>query len=496
MLEGLKAVDSIRLAPEGGGTIRALSRIGYDLPDALADLIDNSIDAGAGRIEITLFRSDDEVTAVTVADDGRGMSAEALRLGMQFAGRTDHEPSDLGAFGLGLKSASFSQCETLTVISRQGGTTSAARWSAEQIGKDWKCEFLEENAAEDEFRKLCLPAKRPSTGTLVVWDRLTRLTVGSREDDLDAFLSTAVARIEGHLGLVFHRFLSEGTLTIQVTVKHERRSLALPRTVKARDPFDYPRSGSEGWPRDLSANLPGVGALPMQAHIWPAGSLADGYLLGSKNGAMFQGFYFYRNNRIIQAGGWNGVVRNDQDPDLALARVAVELPAGGLEVNVQKSRLQVTASQAQALLRAGHETTTFEDFLEAAREACAAARRATRSTKGVPLVPGQGVPMAIRKHAAKLLAADGPQETLDFVWETLEEEEVFRLDLSETRILLNKEYRHDILGGAPASGVDAPLVKMLLFLLFKDDFERLRFSSKRAGQLETANALLLDALGR
>jgi hypothetical protein len=496
MLEGLKAVDSVRLAPEGGGTIRALSRIGYELQDAIADLIDNSIDAGAGRIEITLFRNDDEVTAVTIADDGRGMSGGELRLGMQFAGRTDHEPQDLGVFGMGLKSASFSQCETLTVISRQGGVTSAARWSVEQIGKDWKCEFLEDAAAEDEFRKLCLPAKRPATGTLVVWDRLTRLAVGGGDEDLDAFLSTAVARIEGHLGLVFHRFLSAGALSIAITVKHERRSLALPRTVKPRDPFDYPMTGAVGWPQVLSAELPGVGTLPMIAHIWPSGSLTDGYLLGAKSGAAFQGFYFYRNNRIIQAGGWNGVVRNNQDPELALARVAVELPDGGLGVNVQKSGLQVTAAQAQALLRAVGEDLTFDDFLEAAREACAAARRATRSAKGVPLVPGQGVPMPVRKYATKLLAGDAPHEALDFVWETLEEHEVFRLDLSETRVLLNKEYRRDILGDAPASGADVPLIKMLLFLLFKDDFERLRFSGKRSAYLEICNALLLDALGK
>lgn len=495
MISGLKAVDSIRLAPEAGGTIRALSRIGYDLPDALADLIDNSIDAGAGRVEITIFRNDDEVTAVTIADDGRGMSAAQLTRGMQFAGRTDHQPSDLGAFGMGLKSASFSQCSTLTVITRQSATVSAARWSVEQIGEDWNCEILEE-AAEDEFGKYCLPTKRPTSGTLVVWDRLTRLAVGGGDEDLDAFLSTEVARIEGHLGLVFHRFLSEGALTIALTVKHERRSLALPRTIKPRDPFDYPRTGAEGWPRNLQAELPGVGTLPMEAHIWPFGSLADGYLLGAKSGLPFQGFYFYRNNRIIQAGKWNGVVRNDQESDLALARVAVELPAGGLEINVQKSGLQVTAAQAQAFLRAEGDGVTFEDFLNAARAACAVARSAKKSAKAVPIVPGHGVPMPVRRFSTKVLAGDGPNQALDFVWEALEEDEVFRLDLSDARILINSDYRRDILGDAPASGADAPLVKMLLFLLFKDDFERLRFSGKRSEYLKACNALLLNAIGR
>lgn len=496
MLEGLNAVDSAKLPPQGGGTIKAWSRIGYELPDALADLIDNSIDAGAGRVELTIYRNDEEVTSVTIADDGRGMDATALRVGMQFAGRTDHDPDDLGVFGMGLKSASFSQCETLTVISRQGGATSAARWSVEQIDKDWSCEFLDGEASAEEFRKLCIPAKRPATGTLVVWDRLTRLAVGGGDEDLDAFLSTAVARIEAHLGLVFHRFLAEGALTISITVKHERRSLALPRTIKPRDPFDYPMTGAEGWPRDLSAELPGLGTLSMQAHIWPSGSLADGFLLGGRNAAAFQGFYFYRNNRIIQAGGWNGVVRNDQDPDLILGRVAVELPTYSLGVNVQKSGLQVTAAQSQALLRAEGDGVDFEAYLDAAREACAAAKRVARSAKSAPLVPGQGMPMPMRKYAAKLLSGVGPSEDLDFAWEPLDEDEVFRLDLSETRLLLNKDYRRDILGDAPASGADVPLIKMLLFLLFKDDFERLRFSGKRAAYLQTCNALLLDAIGR
>ncbi|TYC79873.1 ATP-binding protein [Stappia sp. BW2] len=495
MLEGLKAVDSTNLPPEGDGTIRALSRIGYDLSDALADLIDNSIDAGASRAEITIYRSDDEVTSVTIADDGRGMSDAELRIGMQFAARTDHNPNDLGAFGLGLKSASFSQCETLTVISRKAGTTAAARWSVEQIGKDWKCELLESAASEAEFRRLCIPAKRPVTGTIVVWDRLTRLAVGSGDHDLDEFLANEVAIIEAHLGLVFHRFLTAGSLILTIVVKHERRSLALPRTVKPRDPFDYRRSGSEGWPKKLITELPGVGTLNMEAHIWPAGSLADGYLLGAKSGLRWQGFYFYRNHRIIQAGGWNGVVRNEPDNDLALARVSIELPPGGLEMNVQKSALQVTAAQEQAFLGAQGDGITFEEYLEEARKVCTSARRANKAPKNVPLVPGQGIPMPVRRTAQKILASSGPHQELDFVWQVLDQEELFRLDLAETRVLLNKNYRREILGEASASATDAPIIKILIFLLFKDDFERFRFSAKRNAYLKACNALLLEAIG-
>lgn len=494
MLEDLEAVRSVRLAPEGGGTIRALARIGYDLEHALADLIDNSIDAGAGRVEITLFRDDEAVTSVVIADDGRGMDRHALQIGMQFAGRKDHADSDLGVYGMGLKSASFSQCETLSVITRQGGVTSAARWSVERIDKDWACEMLEDGGAEEAFRRLCQPSKRPATGTLVVWDRLTRLGVGGGDEDLDTFLSTEMQRISAHLGLVFHRFLAEGVLTLMLTVKHERRSLALPHTVKALDPFDYPRSGAEGWPKDLEAELPGLGRLSMTAHIWPAGSLVDGYMLGTRNGGAAQGFYFYRNNRIIQAGGWNDVVRNNQDPELVLARVAVELPPGGFGVNVQKSGLQATAAQAQAFMRAEGDGETFESYLDAARESLAASKRDARTPKKVPLVPGRGIPMPVRKSATQQLAGDGPSEDVDFVWADLEEHELFRLAPTDRQIFLNKAYRRDVLGDAPASGADVPLTKMLLFLLFRGEFERVRFSRKHLEYLETCNALLLEAL--
>lgn len=496
MLEELKAVGSEKLLPEGSGTIKAWSRIGYDLHDALADLIDNSIDAEARRVEITIYRNDDEITSVTIADDGHGMDAARLRTGMQFGGRVDHAPNDLGVFGMGMKTASFSQCETLTVLTRQCNVTSAARWSVEQFDKDWSCELLDGEASEEQFRRLCIPSKRPVTGTLVVWDRLTRLAVGGNDEDLDTFLATAMSRIEVHLGMVFHRFLADGALGISITVRHELRTMAIPRMIRPLDPFDYETSAVEGWPKDLRTDLPGVGTLTLNAHIWPPGSLSDAYLMGERNAAPLQGFYFYRNNRIIQAGGWNGAIRDDQDSDLALARVIVELPPGGLGVNVQKSRLQVTAAQSQAFLKAHCGDITFDDYIAAARNAQLAARRAARAAKAVPLVPGQGLPMPLRKTAVKLLAGTGPHEEMDFTWEPLDDDEVFRLDLTETRIILNRSYRREILGDAPASSADAPLVKMLFFLLFKDDFERQRMSGKQSAYLQQCNALLLEAIGR
>lgn len=494
MLEPLATVDHMQLRPEGKGTIRALSRIGYELPAAIADIIDNSIDADATRVEVTFMRNDHEITAVTIADDGHGMDMTALRAGMQFAGRTEHESGDLGTYGMGLKSASFSQSKTMTVISRQSGNVVASRWSVEAIDNDWRCEVLDPVQAGTVFDDLCLRGKSPASGTLVIWERLDRLVVGQHTDALDEFLNTAMPRLEAHLGLTFHRFLESGALSIAIVVRHERRALALPRPVRPHNPFRYPNSGADGWPKTLDCELPGLGALSLEAHIWPAGSAADGFLLGSRKGVEFQGFYFYRNNRLIQTGGWNGVVKGDQDPELLLARVAIELPPAGIDVNVQKSALQVTASQAQALLAASDGDIDLEDYLEAARAALRASRSAERGPSTAPVVPGAGIAMRVRRAAQKRIAGEKQAEEIGFAWENLAYGQIFDLDLTDMNIVLNRKYRHEILDGASASAADAPLVKLLLFQLYKDDFARQRSSRKLREHIDLTNALLFDVI--
>lgn len=493
MLEPLATVGYLRLPPEGGGTIRVLSRIGYELPAAIADLIDNSIDAHAKRVEITFFRNDTQITAVTIADDGRGMDMAALQTGMKFAGRTNHDQADLGTYGTGLKSASFSQSKTMTVVSRRNSDIVAGRWSVESIDDDWRLELLDPIRSAAVFDELCLRGRAPPCGTLVIWERLDRLVVGHHVDALDEFLNTAMPRLEAHLGLTFHRFIETGSLEISIVVRHERRALALPRPVRPHNPFHYTESGLKDWPRTLQCELPGVGSLALEAHIWPGGSTTDGFLLGSKKGVEFQGFYFYRNNRLIQAGGWNGVLKGDQEADLALARVAIELPPGGIDVNVQKSALQVTAAQALSLLTASDGEFDLTMYLDAARTVSRAYKRSDRHAAVVlPVVPGVGVPMPVRRAAHKHIAGGKPVEEIGFVWEDLCEGRVFDLDLTEMNIVLNRLYRHELLDGAPASGADAPFLKMLLFQLYKDDFGRQRSSRKQREQLDLANALLFE----
>jgi hypothetical protein len=493
MLSQIAAVDHVDLPPEGTGTVRAISRIGYTLEEALADLIDNSVDAEANNVEITFFRNDRELTAVAIADDGRGMTTEQLHQGMRFAGRTDQKPEELATYGFGMKSASLSQCKTLTVVTRKAGSTSACRWARESIGKDWRCEILDSGAAAHLFSSAGVRTRSAVSGTLVIWDRLDRLSVG--EGELDEFVSGQIPALELHLGLVFHRFLRSGHLKITIAVKHEQRSLALPRLVRPLDPFGYDASGDRRYPKTFKTMLPGTGALALIAHIWPPKSVDPHFLLGSRTGAQWQGIYAYRNDRLIQAGGWNKVVRNNTDAELKQARISIELPPGGIDVNVQKSKLEVSAAQAQALLKAkSDDGKTLADFLEDARRAYRAGKRARMPTATATLVPGQGVPAPLRRRALKELAPRGQVHEVEFSWETLPEGQLFELDPGEDRIILNKLYRKAVLSGSAASGADAPLVKMLLFLLFKEDLKLLRLRQKRREWVEMCNRLLLKAL--
>jgi hypothetical protein len=495
MFEALTSISAFELPPGGTGTARALSRIGYELQDALADIIDNSIDADASRVEITFFRTDSKVIAVTIADNGRGMNEVELRQGMRFAGRADYDDGDLGTFGMGMKSASLSQCGSLTVISRQGGETVACRWSVESIGKDWRCEVLDRPAAERVFPTGYSPKHAPqSSGTLVIWERLDRMATGTSEGDLDEFLNRLLSKLELHLGLVFHRFLERSSISIILTARNESSAFGLPRTVRAYNPFGYASSGKANYPKIFTTTLPGAGELELTAHIWPADSVDPAFLLGRRTGTPHQGFYFYRNDRLIQAGGWNGVVPQETEAELSPARVSVDLPARGTVVNIQKSAIQVTAALSLALEKARCGRQKLSDYLEDARRLYRAERRRERPAAELPTVLGGGVSVGLRRAVRRLICEDALAREIAFSWEPLPREQVFDIDPIGDRIFLNKKYRREILGEGSASRADAQVVKTLIFLLVRDHFDHMRVSRQRREWLETCNAVLLEAV--
>lgn len=491
ILSPIPSIGEVTLPPDGQGAARAFSRIGYELEQALADLVDNSVDAGARGVEISLFRSDKAVLAVSIADDGSGMTDDRLQDGMRFASNIGHDASDLGTFGMGMKTASFSQCRSMTVISRAGTSVSACRWTHASI-RSWACEILDPSSAIERGKSAYSALKAPNDrGTIVLWEDLDRMKTGDADGDLDEFLEDLLGRLELHLGLTFHRFIATERLNIYLTVKHLDGGTPFPRKVQEFDPFGYLVSGKPTYPAALEAAIPGLGPIRLMAHIWPPRSADPAFLLGRRTGTHAQGFYFYRNNRLVQAGGWNGALPDGFSAELSLARVAVDLPPGGVDVNVQKSGVQLAASAPQALVRAHAGKRTFLDFIEDAQKVYAAAKRLPRPSGDLPMVIRAGIPAAARERIRALSSKRGDVREIDFEWRALPANRVFDLEPDDNVIVLNSKYRSRILGGTRGSSADAPVVKALIFLLLQDDLKRSRSSKQQVARLEECNRLMV-----
>lgn len=493
ILEEIPTLLTFALPPDSGGSAVAFARMGYDLVDALADIIDNSVDSKAAKVEITFHRQGDRLVAVSIADTGQGMTEAALQKAMRFAGNNEHGDIDLGTYGLGLKTASLSQCETLIVISRKSGAISACRWTKEGIGNNWSCEALDPVAASGVFAAgYHKPPRANASGTLVLWHRLTRLEV---DGDFDEFISELLARLELQLGLIFHRFITAGRLSITVAARDVDSVMAFPRQVRAHDPFAYTHTGRDGYPKRFAANVPNVGMLQLDAHIWPAGAAEPNFRLGRRTGTHAQGFYVYRNDRLIQTGGWLGVCKDDDDAELSLARVAIDLPKAALQaVSVQKFGLQLTAALAPTLRSAKAGRHAFAAYLQDARKTYRTNRRKPRPSGNVPVVPGAGVPVGARRGVVTKITKDEFVREIAFEWAPLPKAIVFSIDPDEDRILLNKKHRQKMLGQNRASVADLPIVKLLLFLLLESEFDRERVSAKRREWLKRCNAVLYEAV--
>jgi hypothetical protein len=312
------------VAPDAAAMIEALRAFGYDLPTAIAALVDNSISAGAKNIWLA-FRWGGPDSHISVADDGCGMSAETLVKAMRAGSRSlldPRAPGDLGRFGLGLKTASFSQCRRLTVASKEKmETVGVRRWDLDHVQKvrDWQ---LLRSAAEGSDARLSRVGTL-TAGTVVLWEQMDRLVGGTATDsktDLKRFLDQT-DHVEKHLGMVFHRFL-KGKQGVRIYINGEAEA----QRVQPWDPFlededdtikDPPETlGARSGPVTVQAFvLPHHYRLTKDAHRDAAG-------LAGWNAR--QGFYVYRNQRLLVSGDWLGLGFTKEE-HYKLARIRVDI---------------------------------------------------------------------------------------------------------------------------------------------------------------------------
>jgi hypothetical protein len=308
--------------PKAAALIEALRGLGYSTETALADIIDNSITARASEVHLA-FRWSGANSDISILDNGVGMDAGQLEQAMRLGEKDpldERASDDLGRFGLGLKTASFSQCRLLTVASRRDASTSCLRWDLDVLREsaDDGWHLLIGPAPESMERLSLLNSAR--TGTLVLWGRLDRIvTQGFSEQD---FLDL-IDRVESHLAMVFHRYLEGVRPRLRIFINGE--------PLRAWDPFL--RSHAATWSSPEIQQSHGAGVIRLQGHVLPhrdrLANLEYEEAAGPRGWAVQQGFYVYRNERLLVAGSWLGLGNGRgwlQGEAHSLARIRVDLP--------------------------------------------------------------------------------------------------------------------------------------------------------------------------
>lgn len=403
-LDEFAIVGASRNEPDPEGLLGVVSSLGYSPAQALADLVDNAIDAEANNVAICIKGAPTEdglnPVEVVIADDGCGMSVSELDHAMAFGAHRAEDSPSLGKFGLGLKSASFSQAKTLTVLSRSRGSAKAhgRQWTAEGIKDAWLTGHIDPAQAEQYLEDSWF-GDAPKAQTLVIWRGISALNVAP--DRYDAVTEEIIADISLHLGLVLHRFL-EDNLNLSVYRMDNQGNKGTVYHLEPLDPFGYlsPNHAGypAGYPKQIRVSLAEQQEMTLEAHIWPKNQKPRQLLLGRGNFASRQGFYFYRNNRLIQYGGWNGV-RADAEPHLSLARVKIDLPAeleSEFGLTVTKARITVPPIFPSAVLRSkAVDGTDWPSYMQAARNVYDL--KSSKRPKPGLLLPGKGFPEAFQK---------------------------------------------------------------------------------------------------
>jgi len=396
--------QSIKVIPSASRLVRSLRDLGYEFPQAVADLVDNSITAGATRIRVDI-RFEGPDSWLRIADDGHGMTTHGITEAMRYGTRQSYEDEDLGKFGLGLKTASLSQCRRLTVASlaRSRKRPEVRQLDLDHVAASDRWEIFALGMREVDSR--LSEALTGDSGTVVLWEFLDRvlgykIPWGKRAASAVANLAS---QLDLHLGMIFHRFL-EGSVSgrpkVVITVNGRR--------VEPWDPFARNEPSTRALPAcDLDIRSDdAVGLVRFQPYVLPPRqqfSSEESFHrhAGPRRWNAQQGLYIYRANRMIQSGGWCRLRAPDEH--LKLARASIDFfpeldPA--FEVNVAKVRVSLPSELRERL------KTPVDLLVRAAQAAYRHEKQAVagqeRKTRRQTSVPKRAIEAAARR------AGEGP----------------------------------------------------------------------------------------
>ena len=332
------------LPPNPARLIEGLRDTGYEFNTALADIVDNSIDAGATEIDIRINMDPDGDIIVTVGDNGCGMDEQTLLNGMTYGAEGHSDPKRLGKFGLGLKTASTAFCRRLSVITRDSSDSNLIKaiWDLDHVVNESAWELFLDDPTNEESDLLSEVAFE-SSGSLVVWDKVDRMLKNYSDPGgkpARKALEKVISSFRDHASMVYQRFLNK-----EDDRARHIKMLLNGHTVQPRDPFCENEADTElVAEKDLRVQLPGENEteVKIRAFVLPrrqnfstveAGKLAR---LTNAN----QGIYIYRENRLIHPADWLGMFT--KEPHFTLLRIEFSFgheTDGAFQVDIKKSRI-------------------------------------------------------------------------------------------------------------------------------------------------------------
>lgn len=342
--------------PRAGAMMEALRGLGYSTATALADIVDNSISAGASEVRID-FAWEGRASRISVLDDGRGMDDAELESAMRLGDKNPldkRDPGDLGRFGMGLKTASFSQCRRLTVASVKKGANGCLRWDLDALAANPDAGWLLFESPFPGSEVFLAPLVNRKSGTLVLWETLDRIvTQGYVADDFVDLID----RVEAHLAMVFHRLL-QGP-------KARLRLLLNGKLLTPWDPF-MAGHAAKPWDSPVAKTTTETGSVEVECHVLPHRdklSLAEFETGGGPEGwTAQQGFYVYRNERLLVAGDWLGLGHGrawNREEAYRLARIRLDIPNTAdaeWKIDIRKSTARPPVSLRPWLTRLAEDT--------------------------------------------------------------------------------------------------------------------------------------------
>jgi len=367
-------LSEIDLSPPASSLIESIRSIGYSFPFAIADLIDNSVSKNAKRIDVSIVTNQSNKLTVVISDNGIGMSPQELRVAMSLGGKGPsdiRDSKDMGRFGLGLKTASFSQSRVLTVISRK---SSDAEWYGITWDLDYVIQankwFASELSVDECREKLDLIecSLADSCGTIVMWANCDRLEEGLQTvEELSLHVNREIENLQKILSLVYHKLLDKKVTQIYVN------GLRL----EPMDPFCTHGKDDESRSQLIFEEPVEVNGakIEVQGYLLPhqsrmGSSAREAKISIDGDHVANQGLYLYRVDRLIAWGSWQNIIRKSEANKLARVSISFGNDADELwKLDIKKSTAILPAlikARIRDLIRkmSTHSSGVFEKRLK------------------------------------------------------------------------------------------------------------------------------------